>query len=221
MLTCRPYPGQAMSTSRTLTLRTRLIRLVVSWVLVGVGVPMLVRAELGVAPFDVLNSGLNRTLGWSFGNCFIVSSVLFFALGWALGARLGWASPVGTFVIGPIVNLVLDRIGHHEALAVRVPLLLGGIAVIATAICLVVSTDLGPGPSEMFMLGLIHRGMPILPARWLSDGSPVVVGLVLGGALGVGTALFAAVMGPLVRFGLRHLGYVPRTLATSAKPTAG
>ena len=201
-----------------LSTRTRLTRLVVSWVLVGVGVPMLVRAELGVAPFDVLNSGLNRTLGWSFGLCFIVSSVSFFALGWALGAPLGWASPVGTVVIGPIVNLVLSGIGHHEAMVVRVPLLLGGVMVIATAICLVVSTDLGPGPSEMVMLGLIHRGMPIIPARWISDGSPVVAGVLLGGAIGAGTALFAVVMGPLVRAGLRHLGYVPRTLAVRPAP---
>lgn len=200
-----------MPTSHSLSLRTRLVRLVVSWVLVGVGVPMLVQAELGVSPFDVLNSGLSDTLGWSFGWCFVVSSISFFALGWALGAKLGWASPVGTVVIGPIINIVIDVIGHHERLAVRIPLLVGGILVIATAISLVVSTDLGPGPSEMVMLGLIRRGMPIVPARWVSDGSPVVIGLLLGGAIGAGTVLFAVVMGPMVRFGLRRLGYVPRS----------
>jgi uncharacterized membrane protein YczE len=192
-----------------LALRTRIARLLVSWVLVGIGVPVLVRAELGVAPLDVLNSGISELTGWAFGTVFMLNSWVFFALGVALGARFGWASPLGTFAIGPIINLTLDQLPHYERLAVRVPLLVAGIAVIAVAICLVVSTDLGAGPTEVLMLGLVHRGMGIVPARWISDGSPVVLGALLGGAVGVGTALFALAMGPLVKFGLRRLHYTP------------
>lgn len=179
---------------------------------------MLVQAELGVSPFDVLNSGLSDITGWSFGWCFMLASIFFFALGWVLGAQLGWASPLGTVVIGPVINLSLDVIGHHERMMVRVPLMVAGILLIAVAISLVVSTDLGPGPSEMVMLGLVHRGVPLVPARWASDGTPVVLGLLLGGAVGVGTLVFAVGMGPMVRFGLRRLGYVPRTMATRVAP---
>lgn len=203
-----------MPSAHRLTMRTRLVRLVVSWVLVGIGVPLLVRAELGVAPFDVLNSGLSNTTGIPFGTCFVISSVTFFVLGWALGAPFGWACLAGTVVIGPIINLVLAQIPDVDQLWVRIPMLVAGLVIIATAICLVVSTELGPGPSEVLMLGLIRRGMGIVPARWIADGSPVLIGVLLGGDLGIGTIIFAVGMGPTVRYGLHRLGFVPYAAVT-------
>ena len=206
-----------------LSARTRGIRLVTSWVLVAIGVPFLVRSDLGVSPFDVFNTGVSNATGWSFGRCFVVNSVALFLAGRLLGARLGWASLAGTLVIGPAVDVVLATIPEQERLAIRVPLLVLGIAVIAVAICMVVSTDLGAGPTEVVMLGLIHRGLDVVPARWISDGVPVVVGALLGGALGVGTMLFVVTMGPMVKFGLRRVGYEPpqrRIILAAAGPPA-
>ncbi len=191
-------------------MRVRLLRLVASWILVAVGVPMLIKAELGVAPFDVLNTGINHATGWSLGLCFIVDAMVFFVIGTLLGARPGWGSIFGTIAIGPMVNVVLSIIPAQHAMAPRLALLIGGTLILAVAICLVVSTDLGAGPTEVVMLGLIHRGMGIVPARWISDGTPLVVGTLLGGAIGPGTLLFALSMGPMVKFGLRHLKYETR-----------
>ncbi len=182
----------------------------VAWGCIAVGVPLLVRAELGVAPFDVLNTGLSGTAGWSFGTAFVFSAAVLYALGVLLGARMGWASPAGTVVIGPMVNLVLSWIPHSERIAARLPLFVGGTLVIATGICLGIVADFGPGPTEVFMLGLVRRGMGIVTARWVSDGLPMVVGVALGGQLGVGTVLFLVGMGPLVKFGLRVLHFTPR-----------
>jgi uncharacterized membrane protein YczE len=187
----------------------RLVRLVVSWMLVGIGVPMLIRAELGVAPFDVLNTGVSEVSGWSLGLAFVIDSVIFFATGAILGARLGPACVAGTLVIGVLVNVSLSVLPDLNALIPRICLLVAGILVIALAICLVVSTDFGPGPTETVMLGLIHRGLGVVPARWIADGVPLVVGAAMGGQIGVGTVTFLVAMGPLVKFGLRRLGYEP------------
>lgn len=185
----------------------RLVRLAVSWALVGIGVPLLIRAELGVAPFDVLNTGVSQTTGWSLGLAFIIDSVVFFGTGALLGAKLGPACVGGTLVIGILVNLSLSILPEFEALVPRVGLMVAGILIIAVAICLVVSTEFGPGPTETVMLGLIHRGLGIVPARWIADGVPLVVGAALGGQIGVGTVMFLVAMGPLVKFGLRRIGY--------------
>lgn len=190
-----------------MSMRTRLLRLVASWVLVAIGVPMLIEAELGVAPFDVLNTGVSNATGWSLGICFIVDAMVFFGIGTVLGARPGWGSIFGTIAIGPMVNVVLSIIPKQHAMVPRLALLIGGTLILAVAICLVVSTELGAGPTEVVMLGLIHRGMGIVPARWISDGTPLVVGTLLGGAIGPGTLLFALAMGPMVKFGLRRLHY--------------
>jgi uncharacterized membrane protein YczE len=190
-------------------MKGRLVRLFASWVAVGIGIPLILRAELGASPFDVLNTGLSDTTGWSFGMCFVVNSIVFFAAGRAMGARLGWACIVGTLVIGPLVDAVLGLIPEQEALAARVPMMVAGILVIAVGICLVIPSELGPGPTEVLMLGLVARGMDVVPARWISDGLPVVVGAVLGGALGVGTVIWVLAMGPMVKWGLRKVGYTP------------
>lgn len=190
-------------------MNARLVRLFASWVAVGIGIPLILRAELGASPFDVLNTGLSDTTGWSFGMCFVVNSIVFFAAGRAMGARLGWACIVGTLVIGPLVDAVLGLIPEQEALATRIPMVLVGILVIAVGICLVIPSELGPGPTEVLMLGLVARGMDVVPARWISDGLPVVVGAVLGGALGVGTVIWVLCMGPMVKWGLRRVGYTP------------
>lgn len=195
-----------------MTTGVRLARLFASWAAVGIGIPMILRAELGASPFDVLNTGLSEVTDWSFGICFVVNSIVFFAAGRAMGARLGWACIAGTLVIGPLVNLVLDLIPEQEALAARIPLFVGGLLVIAVAICLVIPTELGPGPTEVLMLGLVARGMDVVPARWISDGLPVVIGAVTGGAFGVGTVVWVLVMAPMVKYGLRRMHYVPPRL---------
>jgi uncharacterized membrane protein YczE len=191
-------------------LRVRLLRLFVSWIGVAVGVPMLIRAELGVAPFDVFSTGVSSVTGWSFGVCFIVDALGCYVIGFLLGARIGWASVVGNFVIGPLINVVLRLLPEDDRLVVRVPLLAVGVLVIAAAICLVVSTELGSGPTEVLMLGLMHRGMRVIPARWVSEGVPMLIGVAIGGSIGVGTLLFVVAMGPLVKFGLHRLHYQPR-----------
>jgi uncharacterized membrane protein YczE len=202
-------------------MRVRITRLVVSWVLVGIGVPLLLRAELGVSPFDVLNTGVGNVTGWSLGTAFIVDSIVLFAAGRLLGGRLGPACVPGTVVIGLMVNAVLGAIPEEHALAWRVAMLAAGLVIIAVAISLVVTTELGPGPTEVLMLGLVHRGMGIVPARWLSDGLPVVVGAVLGGSIGVGTVAFVLTMGPMVKAGLRLLGYQPSTRTSLDLPIVG
>jgi uncharacterized membrane protein YczE len=195
-----------------LSLRGRLVRLFASWAAVGVGIPMILRAELGASPFDVLNTGVSEITGWSFGICFVVNSIIFFGAGRAMGARLGWACIAGTLVIGPLVNVVLDLIPEQERLAARLPLFVGGLLVIAVAICLVIPTELGPGPTEVLMLGLVARGMDIVPARWISDGLPVAIGAVMGGAFGAGTAIWVMCMAPMVKLGLRRVHYLPTRL---------
>ncbi len=188
---------------------TRTLRLVGSWVGVSIGVPLLIRAELGVAPFDVLNTGVANVTGWSLGVTFVIDACIFYLAGRLLGAKLGWACIGGTVIIGPLVNVFLDVLPVQHAMGPRLAYFAAGLLIIAVAICLVITTELGAGPSEVLMLGLVVRGMGIVPARWISDGLPLVIGALIGGALGPGTLVFAVTMGPMVKYGLGRLHYHP------------
>ena len=191
------------------SLPIRLRRLAISWLLVSIGVPLMLRADLGVSPFDVLSTGVAEATGWSVGVSFIACSIACFAAGRLLGGLLGPACVPGTIVIGLLVNVALDVLPEPTSLIARIPMFVAGVLIVATAITLGVASELGPGPTEVLMLGLMAKGMPIVPARWLSDGMPVVVGTLLGGAMGAGTVAFWVIMGPLVKFGLRAMHYEP------------
>lgn len=187
----------------------RVLLVPISWVLVAVGVSMLIRADVGVAPYDVLNTGVADTIGIGVGTAFLIDALVLYAVGAALGGRLGWASLVGTFAISPVIDVVLDRWEEIEPLGVRVPLFAVGLVVLCAAVCLAIVTELGPGPTEVFMLGLVARGVSVTRARWITDGLAVGVGTLLGGAVGIGTVVFLVAFGPMVARGLRWLRYIP------------
>jgi uncharacterized protein len=80
---------------------------------------------------------------------------------------------------------------------------------VAFGVCCAISTDLGAGPSEVVMLGLHKKGVPLVAARWLIDAFHLTGAVIFGGPLGVGTILFLVLMGPLLKQGLKLLKYTP------------
>lgn len=202
-------PNQPNPSSPRLSLRVRIVRVGISWPLIALGVALLLRANLGVSPFDVLNTGVAKAFDAPFSIVFPGVAVVFFALGALLGGRVGWASVFGTFVIGPLIGVFREVVPEPEMLVPRIAMMAGATALLATAVCLLITTELGPGPSEVFMLGLVNRNVPIVLARWISDGLPLCAGAALGGSVGVGTVIFGFALAPLIKYGLAVLHYVP------------
>jgi len=193
----------------SISLRTRLLRVGVSWPLIALGIALLLDAHLGVAPFDVLTTGVVDVSGVSFGIIYPLVSLTFFGIGALLGGKVGFASVLGTFVIGPLIGVFRNVTPQPDSLVARGALVIAATLILAVAVCLIITTELGPGPTEVFMLGLVNHNMPIVYARWISDGLPLVVGVALGGTVGIGTVFFALALGPLIKYGLTALHYTP------------
>ena len=103
-----------------MTRRTRLTRLVVSWLMVGVGVPLLVTSQLGVAPFDVLNTGLTEVTDWSLGLCFALMSVVGVIYALRKKERPGYVAMATVNVLLPLSTGLLR--GIHRYMASNFPL---------------------------------------------------------------------------------------------------
>jgi uncharacterized membrane protein YczE len=189
--------------------RARIFRLTLAWPLIALGIALLLVADLGVAPFDVLSTGVAHATGWPFTIAYLSVSLLFFGIGAALGGKVGPASVIGTFVIGPLITVFRDLLPDPTTWLARIAMVLLATLLLSTAVCLVITSELGAGPTEVLMLGLVRHGVPIVTARWLTDGTPLLVGAALGGAVGIATVIFGIALGPLIRFGLRVLRYVP------------
>jgi uncharacterized membrane protein YczE len=187
----------------------RIGRLAIAWLFISVGIAFMIRGKLGVAPIDSLIKGLSDRTGINFGLVFIGVSAVFYAIGWCLRSPPGPGSVIGSFVIGPTVSVTLGLIPHDSSLTARIVFFGIGLGFVAAGICFAISTNLGPGPSEVLMLGMRRIGVPLVASRWLVDGIHLMLGWLLGGPLGIGTAIFLVTMGPMVTVGLRWLNYSP------------
>jgi uncharacterized membrane protein YczE len=178
----------------------RLTQLYAGLVLYGVSMAMLVRAELGVMPWDVLHQGIARHVGWSLGTVSIAVGALVLLLWVPLRERPGLGTVSNVVVIGLAVDASLAVLGPVEAMPVRVALVVAGVVLNAVATAAYIGVRMGPGPRDGLMTGLVRRsGRPV---RLVRTGIEVVVvasGWLLGGTLGVATVLYALAIGPLVQ----------------------
>ena len=182
------------------------VRLVLGLVLYGVGMALMVRAELGVSPWDVLTQGLMNVTGLDFGFITFLVSIVVFALWIPLRQRPGAGTVANLLIIPVAVQISLWLLPTGYPLWARALLLAGGILAIAIASGLYIGVHLGPGPRDGLMTGLHQRtGWPIGVVRTLLEVSVVLVGWLLGGNLGIGTIAFALLIGPLVQVALRWL----------------
>ncbi|WP_200837492.1 hypothetical protein [Ruania rhizosphaerae] len=113
-------------------------------------------------------------------------------------------------VVGISADVTLALLDRPDVLAARVGLMLGGILLCALATALYVGAQLGRGPRDGLMTGLPRRtGLSIRLVRTALELTVVLVGVLLGGRLGVGTVLFALTIGPLTQALLTRGGLVP------------
>jgi uncharacterized membrane protein YczE len=174
---------------------------------VAVGVALMIRAEVGVAPYDVLSTGVADTFDIAIGAAAMIVPVVFVGLAALLGARLAVGTVVSTASVGPVLGLVLDRIPEVQAMAPRVAMFVIGSLVVATGITAVVVAEIGAGPAELLMLAIHDRGHELARTRTAIELSAVAAGWALGGQVGVGTAVFALSIGFVLRALLRLAGY--------------
>jgi uncharacterized membrane protein YczE len=221
------HAGQVLQTDRLPSLRgrrltRRLVQLYAGLALYGVSMALLVRSRLGVMPWDVLHQGLARHLGWSLGTVTIVVGAVVLLLWIPLRQRPGLGTVSNVLVIGLAVDGSLAVLPAPSALAVRIGFVVAGVALNAVATAAYIGVNLGPGPRDGLMTGLIARtGGSVRLVRTAIEASVVLTGWLLGGTLGLATVVYALAIGPLVhllmpRFALQPVRRPAATTGTTA-----
>ena len=183
----------------------RLPVLFLGLVVFGTGIALMVEADLGLGPWEALHQGIANQTGLAIGTVSVLLGIPIVALWWPLGERPGIGTVCNVLVIGTATNVGIDLLPSPpaDALAVRLAMMAGGVAVIAIGSGLYLSTDLGPGPRDGLMTGVHHRfGWSIRRARTAIELTVLAVGWALGGTVGIGTVVFALGIGPLVQVAL-------------------
>ena len=183
--------------------------LVVGLWLFGTGEAMLVDATLGNAPWTVFAQGISVRTGLAIGVATFFTSVAVLIMWVPLRERPGLGTVANAVVIATALQVMIDILPTPQALGWRLVQVLVGIALVGVGSGLYLTTNLGPGPRDGLMTGIhLRTGIAVTPVRLGIEVVVLAVGWLLGGTVGVGTLLFALLIGPSVGYGLRLVGWL-------------
>lgn len=184
----------------------RLVQLYLGLALYGFSMALMIRADLGVDPWDVFHQGITAHIGLSFGTVTMITGAAVLLLWIPLRQRPGLGTVSNVVVIGLSVDAALDALPAVHALAPRIVLLVAGIVLNGVAGGAYIGSRLGPGPRDGLMTGICARtGRSVRLVRTGIELAVLLTGIALGGNFGIGTIAYALSIGPLVQFFLPRL----------------
>ena len=165
----------------------------------GLGHAILFGSNFGVSPWMVLAQGLAIQFEIGIGLSIIVVSfgVLLFWI--PLKEKPGIGTFINFFVVAAVIEMTLPYIPYQTDISLKLLQVFVGILVIGIGGSIYLIANLGPGPRDGLMTGLSRKtGTPMAYVRNVLEISVVIIGWSLGGTAGVGTLIFAIMIGPVI-----------------------
>ncbi|WP_375384144.1 YitT family protein [uncultured Microbacterium sp.] len=192
----------------------RVLQLLIGLVLYGFGCALTVEAGLGVDPWTVFAQGISVHTGIGIGWVASILGVLVLLLWIPLRQKPGIGTIANILLVGTAIEAGLAIVPPISGLIAQCAVLIAGIVMVAIASGLYIGAHFGPGPRDGLMTGMHARfGWPIWACRLSVEATVLVAGWLLGGTVGIGTVLFATLIGPLVHIAL--------PLLSTKKPASG
>ncbi|MER5772465.1 membrane protein YczE [Streptomyces sp. NPDC001985] len=197
------FSGSTGSAGST-RLPRRLFQLYAGLALYGASSALLVRAGLGLEPWNVLHQGLAGRTGLTIGTVTILVGAAVLLLWIPLRQRPGLGTVSNVVVIGLAMDGTLALLPDLHGWTAQIPAVVAGIVLNGAATGLYIAARFGPGPRDGLMTGL-HRvtGRSLRLMRTGIEVAVVATGFALGGSVGVATVAYALAIGPLAQFFLR------------------
>jgi uncharacterized membrane protein YczE len=170
----------------------------------GFSMALMIKASLGLDPWDVFHQGLAKHTGLSFGTVTAIVGVAVLLAWIPLRNRPGIGTVANVIVIAVVVDASIAILASPSALWLRIVLMIGAVVLNAISTVLYIGAGLGPGPRDGLMTGLVARtGLSVRLVRTSIEVTVLTVGWLLGGAVGVGTLVYAFGIGPMVQLVLK------------------
>lgn len=212
LLSVKGVPVLPWSSSRPFNLRPRMVTLaflVLGLMIFGLGEGLLIGAGIGVSPWTVLAQGVSQVTALSIGGATFVVSAIVLGLWWPLRQTPGVGTVLNAIIIAAILEFTLPFMPTPDAAILQLGQALAGIMLVGFGSGIYLAANLGPGPRDGLMTGL--QRLTGLPIAWVRSGievAVVVAGWSLGGVVGIGTLMFAFLIGPAVAISLRLLSVI-------------
>lgn len=185
--------------SSALTLTRRILQLAIGLLAYGIAIAFMIRAGIGVSPWDVLGQGVSLRSGMPFGLVTNIVGLVVLLLWIPIRQKPGIGTVANVLAIGPSAQLGLWLLPDQTDLVPRILFFAGGLVLLAVATGLYIGARFGPGPRDGLMTGIHRRfGWPIWIVRTAIEVVVLTIGWILGGNVGIGTLAFALLVGPMV-----------------------
>ncbi len=178
-----------------------MLKIQVGFALFGISIAAMIRANLGVSAWSVLDVALSQITHRTPGTMTVAVGFTVLAVAMLLRERVGWGTLANILSIGPWEDLFLYLIPSiKNNLPLQITMLLGAILIQGIASAVYIGVEAGAGPRDSLMLAINRTtGLTVGWARGAIELSVVVIGWLLGGPAGIGTVAFAALIGPAVQ----------------------
>lgn len=177
--------------------------LMVALALFALAMVVSLQSDLGANSWTVFHHGISLQTPLTLGTAGIVVGLLILATSWLLGIQPGLGTLANILFIGVWMDIYLEfgLVPRASYMPAQVAMLVGSAVLLGFATALYIKTGFGAGPRDAFMLALTRRtGIRIGVIRWAIEITVVTLGILLGGSFGIGTILFAILIGPSVDF---------------------
>ena len=183
---------------------TSLIRVLIGLFIYGGGLALMVSADIGLSPWDVLAMGISIQTTLSFGWATVLVSGLVLLLWIPLKVKLGLGSVLNAVLVGLFADLWLLFLPSYELLISKIAVFSIGTVTIGLATGLYISAGLGKGPRDGLMVGTAEKiKKPFWMVRSFYEILVLAIGFSLGGPVGLGTIIFVVTIGFLTQLGLQ------------------
>ena len=177
----------------------------------GFGVYLTIQANLGAAPWDVLNLGLSKSLGILYGNASIAVSLTILFIDILLREPIGIAMFIDAIVVGKSVDFFnwIQAVPACDSLLTGIPVMIAGLVILAYTQNGYMIASLGCGPRDTLLVGLAKRAgkIPIGAVSIALLSTATLIGWLLGGPVGIGTVICAFATGPIMQTAFRTVRF--------------
>ncbi|WP_298029980.1 YitT family protein [uncultured Dysosmobacter sp.] len=175
----------------------------------AVGITMMLQANIGLEPWSVLQQGMSKSFGITYGTAAMIVGAVVVAAAFLCGESFGLGTLANIFVCPLFIDLLLylDWIPLMESLPAGLVMLLAGMELLALGTWLYMKSGLGSGPRDALMVVLARKTRRSVGfCRSSVEILAIAVGFLLGGQVGVGTVITGVGIGPLfnLNFALLH-----------------
>lgn len=177
----------------------------IGFVLFGLAITLVIQANLGTNSWVILEVALANILGMSIGTMIVIMGFIVLIAALLLKEPIGWGTLANILFIGPWVDLWLQFIpALKENWILQLLMLSAGALVMGIASAIYIGVNAGAGPRDSLMLGIERvSGWSLRVSRASIEIIVIIVGWLLGGPVGVGTIIFALLIGPSVQWSFK------------------